>query len=74
MSSEKTSMSAPVHTVVMRPVDEGWYWYRNSDQHVWTPCKLFFTPTGMMVTNFRGDENFIENYPGQWVRIYEPSV
>lgn len=58
--------------IVNDPVDEGWYWYRHNGQHLWSVREVLVRKGHRVTTGLHDDENLVENYPGDWVRIYEP--
>lgn len=59
--------------VKIMPTNEGWYWYRLSDQHEWSVRHVYFRWGVYLHSGVDDDENTLENYPGEWIKIAEPS-
>lgn len=54
----------------MNFVEEGFYWYRDSDQHRWSILEVFKRPNGWWLATDINDQstwNSVENYQGEWV-------
>jgi hypothetical protein len=60
-----------------KPVDDGWYWYRQTDKHQWTVLEVWRDKGVLWCSPWRSMEdthNYIENFDGEWYGPIVPPI